>query len=1026
MMAHVRALGRAAALLALGGLAACGEQTVKPGIGRITLTAINYDGTIGPGCTVGLPGPFPTTPTEFAISGVGFSTVPDNDVIVRFTAVVEGELPFHVGTAATQDVVGRVVSDTLICGETPPVLVCGVPSIDVYVEVILPSAVRDDSSPESLGPVFVLTFSAPVITMFDPPCVGSLISVPFTITGMFFGNDGDIATVRFTSNENLPDRDPIFADGTTTHIDVFGTVSGGGTIITGSTPKSTNQVEPLTPNPLHRLSDPSEEAVVDVILANGSCTSGAGSGSVVFDAPEGDTITAPSLAVPTSVPQTIATPFVITGSLAPDCPDPFAPVGGTVQVSFSAPGFPSTPADAFQLDASGAGTQDFDIVDAEIISGTEIRGITPIVRARDDFEPVVRIHFEDGTIVPITTPFIWEAPPVIDLVINQDALSGNGFLQALAPTDFLGCHSSTIDIIGVNFDSPQPAFDPVVQIYDQDTGTSRSLGTGNPAPAPAGNDLGPVFTPTPTLITGETRLEGLLADLDTDHDGQVDAVIRVTAADGQFGEFVVPWFTTQPPFNISNDPDATNNNTDVAIDPTSSSNDFAPATGVGGDAAPGMNICIVAGADVAFQPPPPLFPFAGDEIFVTNSTDGGVNWTNSVIDNAEDGFPADAFRNYAMAGYDASGNLFVSYLVDDLGSLTSNIVLLWSLDHGSTWTDASALLRDHAGHLFGTLDRPALAIGPNGGGANDTVYVSFIDLLGTIEPAGPPVQVAVTGVVAGAFFLSNPLTDAVVVNDGVVGNTFLLQHARCAVGTQGELYVVWSDLDAPFPAPAPPAPPATWTLLMDVDLDGMFGSTFGFVGDETIDVISVPGTPRASSPDFGPPVPMMDLDVMRAGTHAGRCVVAYEDVEPGQGGADVTSVVTRATDNYGASFFDREVVHPVTTADHYLPAITSDPVTGRVYISWMDTTLDASGLLTDRFAAASDDGRNWGDVFRLSTDSSAAPPGDGEFPDYGIQSGIAALGGCVVAAWAESVPSLATPRKDALVRIYQQDASSSP
>ncbi|MHC5012164.1 MAG: hypothetical protein ACYTG6_14680, partial [Planctomycetota bacterium] len=163
MFSKFRHLGFVAALLLACGFSACGDQGTQVAIGDIVLTAINFDGTAGPGCSVGGPGPFPSYSTEIAISGTGFATVPGNAVVIRYTAL-GGARPFHGGTSEVAEEAGIVFSDTLICGNSPDATVCGTATVQATIEVILLSDVRDDSTAATAGPTFTATFAAPAIT----------------------------------------------------------------------------------------------------------------------------------------------------------------------------------------------------------------------------------------------------------------------------------------------------------------------------------------------------------------------------------------------------------------------------------------------------------------------------------------------------------------------------------------------------------------------------------------------------------------------------------------------------------------------------------------------------------------------------------------------------------------------------------------------------------------------------------------------------------------------------------------------
>ena len=450
------------AAVGCGGSGGGAGHTSVVGNGTITLSCIDIGdgtGTCTP-LTPCVPDAFPSAPTEFIITGLDFETVTGATAKVVFTAV-GGATPFLGGTSATAEVVGTVQNDTQICGITPVATVCGVASVDATVAVFLESGVTDDSL---AGPSFTITFNAPVVGAFLPALIPAMTPVAFTITGAFLGNVGDVVTVRMFSTEGTaPVFDSIFADGTTSSIDVIGTVTVAGTQIEGATPKSTNQVEDVDGNPFHTLSDPLEDVSVGVILANGSCSSPVG-GLTQFDRPDGDAI------APAAMPQTSATNFTITGRGT----DEFAPVGGHVKVTFSAPGSPGVPALAFRLDAvTDLGTTDYDEVDGVITSATTIEAKTPRVRADADFTPVVRIHFEDGTIAPVTTTFLWVAPPLVTSVVNTEAALANGVLAFLTPSQFLGCRPTVANVNGANFQAGA-----TVAIWDAIEGKTRLIGPG--------------------------------------------------------------------------------------------------------------------------------------------------------------------------------------------------------------------------------------------------------------------------------------------------------------------------------------------------------------------------------------------------------------------------------------------------------------------------------------------------------------------------------------------------------------------
>jgi hypothetical protein len=1046
-----RHLGLVAASLLAAGLPACGGgsdsgSSLQVGIGDITLTEINLDAILGPGgctpLTPGVPDGFPTTPTEFAISGFDFGAFVGTAVRVRFTAV-GGARPFEAGTSETDEVSGLVVSSTLVCGTTPQATICGAASVSATVEVILESGVADDSSSATLGPVFTIDFFAPTITSLSNPCVGSHNPTLITITGMFLGTAGDTVTVRFRSTENAPLLDTIFADGTATSIDVPGLVGAGGLTITTTTPRATNQVV-TGAVALYNVSDDLEDASTQVFLANGSCSVVSPAATIQFARNEGD-VTA-STAIPglpailaTEARQQFETEITVTGSDDVGCPDPFAPVGGKVTVTLAAPGGPAfAPANAFQLTTpadpkDAVGTANFDTVTGTITSPTTIVFRTPVIDAivtPFDFVPVIRIELEDGTIIPVTTPFNWLARPFVSSMANLDA-AGTGTLAGLAAgDDFHASVPSTLEVTGDNFDAVGPS---AVQVYAADDGLDsagapvRRIGTGTPAPTGLGDDLGGTVV-TATTITGEMRLDGGVAELDdadtNPFDGIVRYAIRVINGDGQTRDFCPAdsflltgeldtagalYADVNVVTETGGDAD-TNNNVSVAIDPASLADDFATPDANEVAAQAGMNIAVVAGDD-----PTAAAFFEGTSFQVYFSTDGGVTWGATTIDAALDGGDAAAFRNFGMVAYDAFGNLWLSYLYDDPTLDEARVWTAISGDQGATFAVVDNFSLPGGGIApFGTLDRPCLAVGPAGGSTTDqAVYVSYMDLSLANVLVGANSQ-SMSGFTT---FSGNAPVNA---QPEIAATLFAFgEHARCAVGPAGELYVTWVDRSAIFSS----------DIVVDRDQDGLYAATFTWDTDTVVDTVFSPAAARPSSPDAGPPIPLSSITVVPTGAHEGRLVIAYEVLVPNTLGVgpDHTRVVVAHSDDAGYTGDNNIAVHQADTADQYIPAITADRVTGRLHISWYDTKLDDTNESTQRFAAASDGGDEWGDPLQLSDTSSAAEGGAFEFTDYGLYQGIAAHGGHVVAGWSgnEAPPGNAT-RMDAFVKVVQQTPTQSP
>jgi hypothetical protein len=168
------------------------------------------------------------------------------------------------------------------------------------------------------------------------------------------------------------------------------------------------------------------------------------------------------------------------------------------------------------------------------------------------------------------------------------------------------------------------------------------------------------------------------------------------------------------------------------------------------------------------------------------------------------------------------------------------------------------------------------------------------------------------------------------------------------------------------------------------------------------------------------------MTCLQTGAHAGRIVLAYDVLVPGAApNPESLRVVTKVSDDSGFTWpVDRTAVHDADAADQFMPAVTSDPVTGRLYISWYDSSPGTPGDTVNRLAAASDDGGSWGNAVVLSDTGSTADVGF-EVSDYGLHAGLVAYRGHVLASWSGN-DGVLTNRMDAFAKLFQLAPTTSP
>ena len=213
-----------AALAACGGSGGGGGESQGIGHGDITLTGMTPNPVQG------------CEPVPFQITGTNFETVTGVTAKVTFRAILPvGIQPFGRGSTDHASVTANITSDTTIDGLTPPIVICGIPSITVEVDVMLESGVQATSTG-----VFTVVFNAPTITAINPNPLPAAIATPFVISGTGFPAIGTPATVRFTGDNGAL----LFKDGTKPFADVFGVVGPLANQISGDLRRVRTNFEP--------------------------------------------------------------------------------------------------------------------------------------------------------------------------------------------------------------------------------------------------------------------------------------------------------------------------------------------------------------------------------------------------------------------------------------------------------------------------------------------------------------------------------------------------------------------------------------------------------------------------------------------------------------------------------------------------------------------------------------------------------------------------------------------------------------
>lgn len=205
------------------------------------------------------------------------------------------------------------------------------------------------------------------------------------------------------------------------------------------------------------------------------------------------------------------------------------------------------------------------------------------------------------------------------------------------------------------------------------------------------------------------------------------------------------------------------------------------------------------------------------QIDVLVSLDGGASFETTVLDDSVDGLNRWAKRFDVATAFDADGNLYVAYGVNEGAGSNTSVVVARSQDGGQTFNQVSVVdVQRNIGE--GQYSEPGaegfrLATGIDPLSGREAVYISYTqnvtesyygydrgyDDNGYQKNQNRYSPVDERIVVAGSNNAGAGWTDPTIVNDGSIrgtdkGNGF----ADVAVGPEGELYVSWFDEGAGY------------------------------------------------------------------------------------------------------------------------------------------------------------------------------------------------------------------------------------
>jgi hypothetical protein len=429
-----------------------------------------------------------------------------------------------------------------------------------------------------------------------------------------------------------------------------------------------------------------------------------------------------------------------------------------------------------------------------------------------------------------------------------------------------------------------------------------------------------------------------------------------------------------------------------------------------------------SGMQVAINPANPLqvVGFTNDannsnEMSIFRSSDGGSSWSPTIL-TAYYSYPGYHPMNYDGLGsgqrsnptvqFDADGHLFIAYEMDN--GTTTTLVTARSDDGGATFSQFRfPASNDDLGSVPG-LNKPLLATGLDPTTGRQAVYIAYTRN-STAFFSGDHQEIMVVGSNDGGATFTAPRN----IVDDDDANIF----AAPAVGPNGELYVVWHDLD-------------NGKIMLDHDLDGLWGQAAGFGEDVVVrdlreNLISKQ-TPASPGGGFlnGP-----SIDVNRGfGTpFYGRVYVTFTDGSGINGGGNDTDVFLMTSDDKGDtwnlpnSILGNGNVEASGGTD-FMATVAVDPTSGSVNVGYYSSGAD---LLTGnddvnfRVASSTDGGATWVHANLSSATSRAGAIRTTEAADLGHYVGLAAYGGTVHGFWTDNRGLSADPEAFTATASFQ-------
>jgi hypothetical protein len=385
---------------------------------------------------------------------------------------------------------------------------------------------------------------------------------------------------------------------------------------------------------------------------------------------------------------------------------------------------------------------------------------------------------------------------------------------------------------------------------------------------------------------------------------------------------------------------------------------------------------------------------AGGSMLAYWSTNSGASWQSVVLPLSLSNGHSYNFASDPAVAFDLNGNGYYAYLLIKNNQINGALGVSKSTDGGKTWSNPVPIADNFSGRFVPFEDKEMMAVDTVVGSPfTNNIYVAWdrneVDGTQTVR-----ISRSTDG---GASFNAPVRVDDPATSSGSV------IYATPAVGTNGELYVVWNDyVDTT-------ASSTNGFIKIDRSTNG--GLTWGTDRVVASNIVvnlfykSPSGWLIPAQPDRGIAAsPSIAVDTS-SGSRRGNVYVVWCDAVNGIQTNNIDIFFSRSTDRGQTWSARKRVNDDSTTTSQFMPWLAVDPVDGTIHISWYDCRDDTNNKKTHIYYTRSTDG---GDTFepniRVTTVQSDESVDNAarNNNNYGDYTGLAARNGRAFPVWTDT------------------------